>query len=177
MKIHIKNMQDLRCKLMVIAILKTLNIEFIKIKAGIIYLSQDLSKEQYLLLNDQLLLIGMEIITGKDLIITEDIKHEIYDMLNEEKGISKVNFSDRITDKLGYSNNRLSTIFKKNTKINIQTCINIEKLKLIKEMLLTRNFSKTEIADKFHFCDTKCLCHFFKKHALYTMSFFLNMKR
>jgi len=105
--------------------------------------------------------------------------HNSIEKTDIDKGerCTDVNFSDRITDKLGYSKNRLSIIFKKNTKINIQTYINIEKLKLIKEMLLTNNFSKTYIADKFHFCDTKCLCHFFKKHALYTMSFFLNMER
>ncbi len=177
MEIHVKNMLELRSIIRAKVVLKLLSIEFIDINKGVIDLCMDLSKEQYLLLNDQLILNGMEIITGEEIIITEDIKHEIYDMLNEEKGISKVNFSDRIVENLGYSYNRLSFIFKKHTKINIQKSINIEKLKMIKEILLTHTLSKTDIADKFHFCDTKCLCHFFKKNALYTISFFLKMER
>ena len=173
MILHIKNMQCQRCVLMVIDILNLLEFGYKEVIVGKITLCKDLTKEQLLLLNTKLISIGLEIIKGKNLIITEDIKHEIYDMLNEDKEISKVNFSDRMADKLGYSKNYLSSIFKKTTKINIKKFINIERIKMIKEMLLTRSFTLTQIADKLHFCDSQYLCQFFKKYTLCTTSFFL----
>jgi len=173
MIIYIKNMQCQRCVLMVIEILNLLKFEFLEVVVGEITLCNDLNEEQLLLLNTKLLSIGLEIYIGNDLIITEDIKHEIYEMLYEENETSTLIFSDRLAEKLGYSKNYLSTIFKKTTKTNIIKFINIERLRMIKEMLLTRNFTLTQIADRLHFCDSQYLCQFFKKYALCTTRFFL----
>jgi AraC family transcriptional regulator len=166
-----------RCILMVIAILNKNGIEFLEVNLNEIILRKDLSTEQIIQLNAELLKIGIEIIYDKNLILVEKIKYLIHESINNEEEINKNTFSDIMVEKLKFSKNYLSSKFRKITFLTIQKYKDKEKIIKIKEMLLTGDFNNTDIADKMHFCDEHYLCHFFRNIEKCTMGDYVKRHR
>ncbi len=171
--LQIKNMQCQSCIYLVIDILKMLNIEFAVVTIGGIELNKDLSAQQYQLLNESLLLKGFEIDNTRNSKITEDVKHEIYLMINSNKEINITNLAEYISEKLGYSKNYISSIFKKTTLGTMLKFYNIERLKKVKVMLLDNDSDLGGIAFKLGFSSVQYLCRFFKRNTKNTTHFFL----
>ena len=173
MKIYLINMICCECINMVKARLDSSKIRYINVEFGCIELYEDLSKEEYKNLIDYLKSIGLEILKEKNCIRIERVKTEAIEMINNMEDVSNQKFSYLIAQKLDLSYNYIYFLFKDITGINIQDFIDLLKIEKIKELLLKRTITLTEIAYQMHFSSVQYICLFFKNKTKYTTGFFL----
>lgn len=163
MKIYIKNMVSLRCKMVVIEVLKKLNIPYLAIELGIVELIEDLTTIQHDVLKTHLFCSGLELLDNKKTILIEKIKNVIVDMIHYCDEMPKMNYSEYISQKLNYDYTYLANIFSEINGITIQQFIMIHKIEKIKELLIYDELNLTEISYKLHYSSIAHLSNQFKK--------------
>ncbi len=176
-KIHIKFMVSLRCKMMVREELKKLQLPFASIQLGEVELFKPLSPEEHDLLHRNLLRSGLELLDDKRSILINKIKSVIVEMVHYTDEIPKVNYSDYISEKLGYDYTYLSTIFSDVTGTTIQQYIIIHKIERVKELLLYDELNLSEIADLLNYSSSAHLSNQFKKITGLSPSYFKSLKK
>ena len=179
MKLHIKFMVSLRCKMVVRDELGKLGIPFLSLELGMVDLEHPISAEQRQLLRQNLLVFGLELLDDKKSILIERIKNTITETIHYSEDIPKVNYSIYLSEKLGYDYTYLSNIFTEVKGITIQQYIIINKIEKVKELILYDELNLSEIAFKLHYSSVAHLSNQFKKITGVTPSFFkhLNLMR
>lgn len=89
----------------------------------------------------------------------------------------KVNYSDYISEILGYDYTYLANTFSEVTGITIQQFIIIHKIEKIKELLFYDELNLTEISYKLHYSRVAHLSSQFKKITVLTPSFYKSLKK
>lgn len=163
MKLHIKYMVSLRCKLMVQEELAKLGLQVVSLELGFVETFEDLTEEQYAQLKANLLQSGLELLDDKKSILIDRVKNVIIDMIHHSDEPPKVNYSDFISKKLDYDYTYLSNLFSEVTGTTIQQYIIIHKIEKVKELLLYDELSLTEISYKLHYSSASHLSNQFKK--------------
>ena len=176
MKIYIKYMVSLRCKMVVKDELKKLGINYIAVDLGAVEMIEDLTDEQRKQFKENLLHSGLELLDDKRSILIEKIKNVIIEMIHYSDELPKVNYSDYISNTLHYDYTYLSNIFSEVKGITIQQFIIVHKIERVKELLLYDELSLTEIASKMHYSSVAHLSNQFKKITGLTPSFFKELK-
>src|SRR5215211_5089493 len=100
MKLYIKYMVSLRCKMMVASELEKLGIQPKAIDLGMVELQEAISPGLREQLKKNLLLSGLELLDDKKSILIEKIKNVITHMIQYSDELPKVNYSEYISDKL-----------------------------------------------------------------------------
>ncbi|HEX5624742.1 MAG TPA: AraC family transcriptional regulator [Saprospiraceae bacterium] len=179
MKLYIKYMVSLRCKLMVIDELKKLNLTYKTIDLGVVEMQNDLSDEQHEQLGKALLRSGLELMDDQKTILIEKIKNVIIEMVHYSEELPKTNFSDYISEKLGYNYTYLANTFSEVKGITIEHFIIAHKIEKVKELLLYDQLNLTEISYRLNYSSVAHLSNQFKKVTGLTPSFYkkLKMKR
>ena len=77
MKIYIKYMVSLRCKMMVKDALRELGLHYVIVELGMVDLMEDITSEQHNLLKNKLFQSGLELLDDKKTILIEKIKNVI----------------------------------------------------------------------------------------------------
>lgn len=168
-------MVSLRCKMMVKEELKKLGIHYVIVDLGMVEILEDITSEQRKLLGQNLLKSGLELLENKKSILIEKIKNVITEMIHYSDEIPKVNYSDYISEKLGYDYTYLANTFSEVKGITIQQFIIIHKIERIKELILYDELNLTEISYKLHYSSPAHLSNQFKKITGLTPSFYKKM--
>ncbi|WP_246255631.1 helix-turn-helix domain-containing protein [Cyclobacterium plantarum] len=176
-QIHIKFMVSLRCKMMVKEELKKLKIRFANIQLGEVELFEPLTVDQHDQLQKNLRKSGLELLDDKKTILINKIKSLIVEMVHYTDEVPKVNYSDYISEKVGYDYTYLSNIFSEVTGITIQQYIIIHKIERVKELLLYDELNLSQIANLLNYSSVAHLSNQFKKITGLTPSYFKAMKR
>ena len=176
MKLYIKYMVSLRCKMIVKKELRKLGLHYIIVDLGEVEIMEDITDEQKELFKKNLLHSGLELLDNKRNILIEKIKNVIIEMIHHSNEIPKVNFSDYISEKLEYDYTYLSNIFSEVNGTTIQQFIIIHKIEKVKELLLYEELSLTEIAYKMHYSSVSHLSKQFKRVTGLTPSFYKKLK-
>lgn len=176
MKLYIKYMVSLRCKMLVKEELKKLGIDHVSIDLGMVEIQEDISDEQLETFAGNLKKSGLELLDDKRNILVEKIKSVIVEMIHYENEVPKVNDSDYISEKIGYDYTYLSNIFSEVKGITIQQFIIMHKIERVKELLLYDELTLTEIAYKLHYSSVAHLSNQFKKITGLTPTFFKELK-
>lgn len=169
-------MVSLRCKMMVKEELKKLGLHFVIVNLGEIEILEDISLAQRLELKENLLKSGLELLDDKRSILIEKIKSTIIELIHNTDELPKVNYSDYISEKLGYDYTYLANIFSEVTGITIQQFIISHKIEKVKELLLYDELNLTEIAFKMHYSSVAHLSKQFKKITGLAPSFYKQLK-
>src|SRR5688572_8692864 len=111
MKILIKNMVSLRCKMIVRSELEQLGLPFKTVELGEVEMIKEIPPEAQEALKSALLKFGFELMEDKKSILIEKIKNIIVEMIHYSEEPPLLNFSDFISEKLKYDYNYLSTLF------------------------------------------------------------------
>ena len=175
-KLYIKYMVSLRCKLMVQEELKQLGIMYANVQLGMIEVMEDISSHQRGQLKENLSKSGLELLDDKKSILIEKIKNVITEMIHHSDELPKVNYSDYISEKLGYDYTYLANTFSEVKGITIQQYIIINKIERVKELLIYDELSLTEIAYILHYSSVAHLSNQFKKITGLTPTFYKNLK-
>jgi AraC-like DNA-binding protein len=169
-------MVSLRCKMLVKDELKKLGIAYSNINLGQVELAEDISRSQLEDVRTALKLSGLELMDDKKSVLIEKIKDVVIEMVHYEDELPKVNFSDYLTEKLGYNYTYLANLFSETEGTTIEHFIIIHKIERVKELIIYDELNLTEIAWKLHYSSVAHLSNQFKKITGLTPSFFKSLK-
>jgi len=177
MKIYIKYMVSLRCKMMVKTELEKLGIPFKTIDLGVVETMGNIDDDQREILSKNLLRSGLQLLDDKKSILIEKIKNVITEMIHYADELPDVNYSDYISEKLGYDYTYLANTFSEVKGITIQHFIIVNKIEKVKELLLYDELNLTEISYKLNYSSVAHLSNQFKKITGLTPSFYKQLKQ
>jgi AraC-like DNA-binding protein len=163
LKLFIKYMVSNRCKMAVKEELRKLGLHFVVVDLGEVEIMENLSPALREQLNAALSRSGLELMDDKRAIMIEKITRVIIEMVHHSEEIPKVNYSDYISEQVGYDYTYLSNIFSEVKGIAIQQFIILHKIERIKELLLYEELNLTEISYKMHYSSVAHLSNQFKK--------------
>ena len=132
MKIHIKYMVSLRCKMAVKEELDKLKLKHTSIELGEVNLKKDITGDDREYLRKGLLKKGLELIDDKKSQLIEKTKTIIIELIHYSEENPKINYSDYISEKLDYNYNHLSSLFSEVTGTTIVNYIIINNYYIIK---------------------------------------------
>jgi AraC-like DNA-binding protein len=98
-------------------------------------------------------------------------------MIHYTDKLSKVNYSDYISEKLGYDYTYLSNIFSEVIGITIQQYIISHNIEQVKELLLYDELTLTEISYQMHYSSVARLSNQFKKVTGLSPSFYKQLQQ
>ncbi len=177
MKLYVKNMACLSCKVFVKDALLEMDIHSVKVELGEIETKEAVSDEEKQQLNKLIKKVGLELLESKQGILIEKIRKIIVDYVyhSEEKEI--INFSDLLSQKLNYSYSYLANFFSEVQATTIEQYVIALKIERIKELIIFGEDTLTEIADKMHYSSVAHLSAQFKKVTGLTPSHFKELKK
>jgi AraC-like DNA-binding protein len=176
-KLYVKYMVSLRCILKVKDELKKLRIRYVVVDLGVIEILEDITDEQRKQLKLNLLKSGLELLDDQRSILIEKIKNVVVEMIHYSDELPKVNYSDYISEKLGYDYTYLSNIFSEVKGITLQQFIIIHRIEKVKELLLYDELNLTEISYRLQYSSVAHLSNQLKKITGLTPSFYKQLKQ
>ncbi|MCL6259811.1 AraC family transcriptional regulator [Aquiflexum sp. TKW24L] len=176
MKIYIKYMVSLRCKIIVQQELEKLEIPFLTVDLGVVETSANISGSQHETLSINLKRVGLEVLDDKRGILIDKIKNVIIEMIHHHEQLPKINYSVYISEKLGNDYTYLSNTFSEVNGITIQQYIIIHKIEKVKELMLYDELNLTEISYRMNYSSVAHLSNQFKKITGLTPSFYKRMR-
>lgn len=176
MKLYIKYMVSLRCKMVVKEELKKLGLHFIVVDLGEVEVMEDLTQNQHDILKEALLKSGLELMDDKRSVLIEKIKNVIVEMVHYADELPKINYSDYLSEKLHYDYTYLSNLFSEVKGVTIQQFIILHKIERVKELLLYEELTLTEISYQMQYSSLAHLSNQFKKITGMTPSQFKLLK-
>ena len=177
MKLYIKYMVSLRCKMMVKEELEKMGLQYIVLDLGMVEVLEKITQSQREQLKKNLLQSGLELLDDKKSILIEKIKNVIIEMIHYSDELPKVNYSDYLSEKLDYDYTYLANTFSEVKGITIQQYIIIHKIEKVKELLLYDELNLTEISYKLHYSSVAHLSNQFKKVTGLSPSFYKQLKQ
>ncbi|HUH29290.1 helix-turn-helix transcriptional regulator [Gelidibacter sp.] len=176
MFLYVKYMVSLRCKMVVQQELEKIGLHCLKVDLGTIEIKEDLSDSLKQVLQKNLKRYGLELLDDKRNILIEKIKAVIIEMIHYSKEMPKMNYSDYISEKLGYDYTYLANTFSEVKGITIQQYIINHKIERVKELLLYEDLNLTEISYQLHYSSVAHLSNQFKKITGLAPSYFKTLK-
>lgn len=176
MKLYIKYMVSLRCKMMVKLELDKLGVLYNVIELGEVEIYGILTNEQRELLRSGLLKSGLELMDDKKAILVEKVKCIIIELIHYTEDELKVNFSEYLSEKLDYNYTYLANLFSEVKGITIEHFTIMHKIERVKELLIYDELTLSEIAWRLHYSSVAHLSNQFKKITGLTPTFFKTLK-
>ena len=165
-----------RCKMVVKEELRELGLHFIVVDLGEVDIMETISNQQREQLKANLLSSGLELMDDKKAILIEKIKNTIVEMVHHSNEIIKINFSDYLSEKLGYDYTYMSNLFSEVQGTTIEQFIISHKTERIKELIIYGELNITEIAWKMGYSSVAHLSSQFKKVTGLSPSHFKQLK-
>lgn len=107
--------------------------------------------------------VKVELINNKKNILIEKIKKTVIELVYYSEKQIKTNFSDYLSEKLGYHYTYMANLFAKVHGSSIQSFIIATKIERVKELLIYEGMTLTEISFKLHYSSVAHLSNQFKK--------------
>lgn len=170
-------MVSLRCKMMVKLELDKLGVTYSVVDLGEVEIFGVLTNEQRENLRDALLKSGLELMDDKKAILVEKIKCTIIELIHYTEDELKVNFSNYLSEKLGFNYTYLANLFTEVKGTTIEHFIIIHKIERVKELLIYDELTLSEIAWRLHYSSVAHLSNQFKKITGLTPTFFKHLKK
>jgi AraC-like DNA-binding protein len=156
--------------------LQKLGLLAVVVDLGMIEILQNITTEQRDQLKATLLKSGLELLDDQKSILIEMVKNVIIEMIHYADELPMVNFSEHISEKVGYDYTYLANIFSEVKGITIQHDIIIHKIEKVKELLIYDELNLTEISYKLHYSSVAHLSNQFKKITGLTPTFYKQLK-
>ena len=176
MKLHIKNMVSVRCKMIVKQELTKLGLHFIIVELGEVEIMENISAEQREQVKIALLNSGLELMDDKRSVLIEKIKNIIIEMVHHTDELIKTNFSDFLSGKLNHDYTYLANLFSEVQGTTIEQFIISHKIERIKELIIYDELNITEISWKMNYKSVAHLSNQFKKVTGLSPSHFKQLK-
>ena len=156
--------------------LEKLGIEHRAINLGEVELLGTITQVQREEIKVALLRSGLELMDDKKAMLIEKIKNVIVEMVHYADELPKTNFSDYLSEKLGYDYTYLANLFSETEGTTIEHFMIRHKIEKVKELIIYDELNLSEIAWKLHYSSVAHLSNQFKKITGLTPSHFKNLK-
>ena len=176
MKLYIKYMVSIRCKMLVKSELKNLGLHFIVVELGEIEIMENISAGQREQLKLALAQSGLELMDDQKASLIEKIKKVIIEMVHYADELPKIKNSDYLSEKLNYDYTYIANLFSEVAGITIEHYIIEHKIERVKELLLYDELNLTQISYKMSYSSVAHLSNQFKKVTGLTPSQFKQLK-
>ena len=176
LKLYIKNMVCIRCKILVRDELTRLGLHYTTVELGEAEVVENLSAEQYDEIKSVLLRSGLELMDDKKSVLIQKIKTLIINLVHYSEEPLTINLSLYLSQKLQYDYTYLANLFSEAQGTTIEKFFISHKIERVKELLVYNEYSLTEIAYKMHYSSVAHLSNHFKKVTGLTPSYFKNLK-
>ena len=176
MKIYIKNMVCDRCKMVVRSELEKIGIFPVSVGLGEVELLENLKEKQTPELEMKFLSFGFELLEDKTSMLIEKIKSLIIDLVHHQNNTLKTNLSNYLSEQLVQDYSTFSTLFSEVQGATIEHYFITQKIEKVKELLMYKELSLSEIAVKLNYSDVAHLSNQFKKITGVTATHFKQLK-
>lgn len=176
MKLFIKNMVCIRCKIVVKDELTKLGLHCIVVELGEVEIAETITPEQREQVQIALLRSGLELMDDKKSMLIQKIKQVIIELVHYSEEPLRVKFSEFLSQKLNYDYTYLANIFSEVQGITIEKFIIAHKIERVKELLVYDQLTLSEIAFLMHYSSVSHLSAQFKKVTGLTPSHFKQIK-
>lgn len=176
MKLFIKYMVSIRCKMIVKEELKKLGINYVFVELGEVDIQEALTIDQRDQLKIALMKSGLELMDDQRAILIEKIKNIIVEMIHYDDDLPKIKNSEFISSRLNHDYTYLANLFSETTGTTIENYIIAHKIEKVKELLLYDEMNLTEISYKLNYSSVAHLSNQFKKVTGLTPSYFKKLK-
>lgn len=176
MKLYIKNMVCIRCKMVVKEELTKLGIQYTTVDLGEADITTEFTTELHDQFRDALLRSGLELMDDKKSVLIQRIKNVIVELVHYSEEPLIVNFSVYLSDQLKHDYTYMANLFSEVTGTTIEKFIIAHKIERVKELLVYNELNLTEIAYLMHYSSVAHLSAQFKKVTGLTPSHFKKLK-
>lgn len=156
--------------------LKKMGLHFTPVELGEVEIMENISMEQREQIKIGLHLSGLELMDDKKAMLIEKIKNVIIEMVHYTDELIKMNFSDFLSEKLGYDYTYMANLFSEVQGTTIEQFIIAHKIERIKEFIIYDELNITEIAWKMNYSSVAHLSNQFKKMTGLSPSHFKQLK-
>jgi AraC-like DNA-binding protein len=176
MKLYLKYMVSIRCKMLVKSELEKFGLHYRSVELGEADIEEEISEVQWHALNSSLKKSGIELMEDKKSILIEKIKNVVVELVHYAEEPLETNFSDFLSNRLNHDYTYLANLFSETQGITIEHFLILHKIERVKELLIYDELNITEIAWKLHYSSVAHLSNQFKKMTGLTPSFFKKLK-
>ena len=176
MIIYIKNMVSTRCKLTLVDALTSIGIPFTRVELGLADISGEISLIQRNQIRTALLSSGLELIDDVKSVLIERIKKVIIELVHYAEEPLPINLSVHLSQQLNHSYTYMANIFSEAEGHPIEKFVIEHKIERVKELLIYKELSLTEIAYKMHYSSVAHLSSQFKKVTGHTASHYKHLQ-
>jgi len=178
MKLFIRNMACDCCKVLVKDELEKLGIKTGQVELGEVEVDvkeniPDKKQQQF---SEAIKKAGLEVIETREGILLEKIKRQIHEYVYNSKEKSHLNFSTYLSKQLNYDYAYLSNFFSEIQASTIEKYLIALKIDRVKELIVLKELTLTEIAYKLHYSSLAHLSNQFKKVTGLSPSHFKKLK-
>jgi len=156
-------MVTLRCIIVVKDALEKLEIQYSEVNLGEVSLKEFISDTQLNQIKSTLLLSGLELLEDKKTILVQQIKNLIINLIYHTDEPLVKNLSIYLSYHLHYDYTYMANLFSKQLGITIEKFYICHKIERVKELLIYKELSLTDIAFKLHYSSVAHLSAQFKK--------------
>jgi AraC-like DNA-binding protein len=176
MKLYIKNMVCIRCKMVVKDELNKLGLRPVVVELGEVEIMENISAPQRDEIKAALLRSGLELMDDKKSVLIEKIKNVIVELVHYSEEPLTINLSEYLSRQLNHDYTYLANLFSEVQGITIEKFFITHKIERVKELLVYNELNLTEIAYKMHYSSVAHLSTQFKKVTGLTPSHFKQLK-
>jgi YesN/AraC family two-component response regulator len=176
LKLYIKNMVCIRCKMVVKVELTKLGLRYDSVELGEAELPENITPDQHERFRAALLKSGLELLDDKKSVMIEKIKTTIIELVHYSEEPLVTNLSEHLAEKLSHHYTYLANLFSEVQGTTIEKFIISHKIERVKELLVYNELTLAEIACKMHYSSVAHLCTQFKKVTGLTPSHFRSLK-
>ena len=156
-------MVTLRCIIVVRDALEKLEIQYSEVNLGEVVLKENISDTQLAQIKSMLLSVDLELLEDKKAILVEQIKTLIIKLIYHSDEPLVKNLSVYLSYQLHYDYTYMSNLFSNQLGVTIEKFYICHKIERVKELLLYKEQSLTDIAYKLHYSSVAHLSTQFKK--------------
>lgn len=176
MKLYVKYMVSRRCKMFVMDELTKLGINYVSVNLGEIEIVENISSKLHDQIKAALLTTGLELMDDKKSILIEQIKNIVINLVHYSDEQIKTNFSDHLSEKLGYNYTYLANLFSESEGCTVEHFMIAHKIEKVKELIIYDELNLTEIAFKLNYSSVSHLSNQFKKITGLTPTYYKSLK-
>lgn len=176
LKLYIKNMVCIRCKMVVKAELTKLGLHYNVVDLGEVEIQENISAEEKEQFKTALLKSGLELMDDKKSVLIQRIKNVIVELVHYSEEPLAVKFSEHLSHKLNHDYTYLANLFSEVQGTTIEKFFIAHKIERVKELLVYNELNLTEIAYQMHYSSVAHLSSQFKKVTGLTPSYFRKLK-
>lgn len=177
MKLFIKNMVCIRCKMVVKEELIRLGLHCTTVELGEAEIVETITAAQRDQIQIALMRSGLELMDDKKSMLIQKIKNVIIELVHYSEEPLRVKFSEYLSQKLNYDYTYLANIFSEVQGTTIEKFIISHKIERVKELLVYDQLNLSEIAYLMHYSSVSHLSAQFKKVTGLTPSHFKLIKK